>query len=90
MSFFPFRGVMKPTTNILSSPSWYKSPATNRITGLWPGSTQHCIEAMRSPRWEDYEYTYGSGKKTNALAWLGNGWSENQMRARHEASYIYP
>lgn len=38
--------------------SWYKNKATGEIVGLWPGSTLHCIEAMRSPRWEDYDYVY--------------------------------
>ncbi|KAF1962747.1 hypothetical protein CC80DRAFT_512091 [Byssothecium circinans] len=45
--------------------SWYKNAAkgseaqeTSEITGLWPGSCLHCIEAMRSPRWEDFEYVY--------------------------------
>ena len=38
--------------------SWYKNKGTGEVVGLWPGSTLHCIEAMRSPRWEDYEYTY--------------------------------
>ncbi|KAF2639348.1 FAD/NAD(P)-binding domain-containing protein [Massarina eburnea CBS 473.64] len=41
--------------------SWYKNAAEGtkgEITGLWPGSCLHCIEAMRSPRWEDFEYVY--------------------------------
>ncbi|KAF2865386.1 hypothetical protein BDV95DRAFT_623896 [Massariosphaeria phaeospora] len=37
--------------------SWYKNKA-GQIVGLWPGSTLHCIECMRSPRWEDFDYTY--------------------------------
>ncbi|KAF1977801.1 FAD/NAD(P)-binding domain-containing protein [Bimuria novae-zelandiae CBS 107.79] len=37
--------------------SWYKCKE-GKVVGLWPGSTLHCIEAMRSPRWEDYEYVY--------------------------------
>ncbi|KAL1606729.1 hypothetical protein SLS60_004136 [Paraconiothyrium brasiliense] len=38
--------------------SWYKSNQDGSIVGLWPGSTLHCVEAMRSPRWEDYVYVY--------------------------------
>ncbi|KAF2659355.1 FAD/NAD(P)-binding domain-containing protein [Lophiostoma macrostomum CBS 122681] len=38
--------------------SWYKNKKTGEVVGLWPGSTLHCIEVMRSPRWEDFEYTY--------------------------------
>jgi hypothetical protein len=81
--------------------SWYKNKGTGEVVGLWPGSTLHCIEAMRSPRWEDYEYTYIDelearesdklgGKRTNRLAWLGNGWSVNQLEERDLAWYLYP
>lgn len=78
--------------------SWYKNKSTGEVVGLWPGSTLHCAEAMRSPRWEDYEYVYvgeleGSAdgkKKANRLAWLGNGWSVNQTEGKHLAWYLYP
>ena len=57
---------------------------------------------MRSPRWEDFEYTYvdeydSEGnkveKRANRLAWLGNGWSSNQLEGDtgHDlAWYLYP
>lgn len=54
----------------------------NIVTGLWPGSTLHCIEALRSPRWEDYIYEYlpeENGALVNQMAWLGNGWGVKQM-----------
>jgi len=77
--------------------SWYKNRGTGEVVGLWPGSTLHCIEAMRSPRWEDFEYVYvgelegrGGEKRTNRLAWLGNGWSVNQVEGRDLAWYLYP
>jgi cation diffusion facilitator CzcD-associated flavoprotein CzcO len=86
--------------------SWYKNKGTGEVVGLWPGSTLHCMEALRSPRWEDYEYTYvdelearedeaqtnglGGKKKANRLAWLGNGWSVNQLEERDLAWYLYP
>ncbi|KAH7392708.1 hypothetical protein BKA66DRAFT_412029 [Pyrenochaeta sp. MPI-SDFR-AT-0127] len=86
--------------------SWYKNKGTGEVVGLWPGSTVHCIEAMRSPRWEDYDYTYidelegvegdglNSGKSTrkraNRLAWLGNGWSAKQLEEKDLAWYLYP
>jgi hypothetical protein len=85
--------------------SWYKNNA-GEVVGLWPGSTLHCMEAMRSPRWEDYEYTYvdelegrvdeahpnglGSKGKANRLAWLGNGRTVNQLEGRDLAWYLYP
>jgi len=57
------------------------------VTGLWPGSCIHCIEALRSPRWEDYTYTYVPEPESedkgqvNQMAWLGNGWGMNQLAA---------
>lgn len=70
--------------------SWYKDANTGRITGLWPGSTLHALEALRSPRWEDFEYEErdrcaGNG---NALSWLGNGWSLTQLGAGDPAWYL--
>lgn len=69
--------------------SWYKKEMDGAkvVTGLWPGSSLHCRETLRSPRWEDFEYTYG---EENQLAWLGNGWSVNEMEGRHLAWYLYP
>jgi len=78
--------------------SWYKKNGQGKsgptITGLWPGSTLHCIEAMRSPRWEDYEYEYlpeENGAEINQMAWLGNGAAAAQMRdsVRPEALCFY-
>lgn len=76
--------------------SWYRSEKEGRITGLWPGSTNHCIEALRSPRWEDFEYEYvgegeGEGKEeVNRMAWLGDGWSQKQRDGVDLAFYLYP
>lgn len=65
--------------------SWYRKG--DKVTGLWPGSTLHCIEALRSPRWEDFEYEY---HENNQLAWLGNGWCANQLEKKDLAWYLYP
>lgn len=66
--------------------SWYKKDGRGRsgskVTGLWPGSTLHCIEALRSPRWEDWEYEYlpeEGGRSSNLMGWLGNGWGLRQL-----------
>jgi hypothetical protein len=61
--------------------SWYRSDGGtgDRICGLWPGSTLHALEALRSPRWEDYVYeSVDDAAKKNGLRWLGNGWSTTQ------------
>jgi len=70
--------------------SWYRKG--DKVTGLWPGSTLHCIEALRSPRWEDYEYEYlsESGSEENQLSWLGNGWTLNELEHRDLAWYFQP
>ncbi|KAI0470961.1 flavin-binding monooxygenase [Xylariaceae sp. FL0804] len=68
--------------------SWYKSSDGGVVTGLWPGSTLHAVEALRAPRWEDYEFESidddegGKGKNNNnLLRWLGNGFSVTHARA---------
>lgn len=55
--------------------SWYRSDqgSSSRVTGLWPGSPLHFMEAMRAPRWEDFDY---ESKDENRLRWFGNGWSQ--------------
>lgn len=57
--------------------SWYKSDdgRGDRIIGLWPGSCLHAVEALRAPRWEDFDWESRDGSGANALRWLGNGWS---------------
>ncbi|KAI1151262.1 flavin-binding monooxygenase [Nemania diffusa] len=60
--------------------SWYKSDGGkgDRIIGLWPGSCLHAVEALRAPRWEDFDWESRDG---NMLRWLGNGWSVTHTKA---------
>lgn len=62
--------------------SWYRTQggAGDWICGLWPGSTVHALEVLRSPRWEDFDYqsVAGGSPTPNLLSWLGNGRSETQ------------
>lgn len=69
--------------------SWYRSDGGkgDRITGLWPGSTLHCLETLRAPRWEDFEF---ESKDENRLRWLGNGWSVTQLEGGDPAWYLEP
>lgn len=72
--------------------SWYRSQGGegDRIIGLWPGSTLHALEALRSPRWEDFMYEYVDEQSAaNPLRWLGNGWSETQKNG-DPSWYINP
>lgn len=69
--------------------TWYRK--NNRIIGLWPGSTLHAVESLRSPRWEDFEYDYGENANDGRLLrWLGNGWSELQLNGGDLSFYIEP
>jgi hypothetical protein len=70
--------------------SWYRSEGGkgNRITGLWPGSCLHCLETLRAPRWEDFDF---ESKDENRLRWLGNGWSVTQLEGGGDpAWYLEP
>ncbi|KAK0723436.1 hypothetical protein B0T26DRAFT_675006 [Lasiosphaeria miniovina] len=59
--------------NALLMPSieaWCKGgTVTGRIAGPWPGSFNHFLESVRSPRFQDFEFTYRS---KNHFAYLGN------------------
>ncbi|KAH7108808.1 hypothetical protein EDB81DRAFT_430747 [Dactylonectria macrodidyma] len=77
----------KDTVYLDDCSSWYKSNSGRggRVTGVWPGSALHAMETLRSPRWEDFDYTYSgdkAGVETNRLAWLGDGWSVAQVDPR--------
>ncbi|KAI1181161.1 flavin-binding monooxygenase [Nemania sp. FL0916] len=67
--------------------SWYKSDGGrgDRIIGLWPGSCLHAIEALRAPRWEDFEWESRDGAGSNMLRWLGNGWSVTHCKVEEDA-----
>lgn len=70
--------------------SWYRSEGGqgNWIIGLWPGSTLHALDALRSPRWEDFVYE-SADPTGNGLRWLGNGWSITQTQG-DQSWYINP
>lgn len=85
----------KRTVFVDNCNSWYRFNGDgDRISGLWPGSTLHALEAAASPRWEDYEYVYHGerrgGDERNRLLWFGNGWSELQINGGETAYYIDP
>ena len=83
------REYFKKTVYMDECNSWYRSEGGkgDRITGLWPGSTLHCLETLRAPRWEDYEW---ESKDVNRLRWLGNGWSITQLGEGDPAWYLEP
>jgi hypothetical protein len=58
-------------------PNWGQSSIT------WPGSTLHYLEAMREPRFEDYEFEYSG----NRFAWMGNGLSQTEWDPTADLAY---
>ncbi|KAL3462618.1 hypothetical protein BJX64DRAFT_276962 [Aspergillus heterothallicus] len=63
--------------------SWYKADVDGPVTGLWPGSTLHYIEAMSEVRMDDWEVEY----KGNRFAWLGNGYSQTEIDETADWAY---
>ena len=63
--------------------SWYKNPATGKITALWPGSTLHYMETLASPRYDDYEVNY-CGRR---FSYLGMGFSQTEMNPNIDPTY---
>jgi len=67
--------------------SWYKAGSVHgKVAALWPGSTLHYLEALREPKWEDWNITYPSG--LNRWAYLGNGHSSAEKRNGDLSHYI--
>ncbi|KAI0346537.1 flavin-binding monooxygenase [Trametopsis cervina] len=74
-----------------SVPTWYKvGKADGRVVAIWPGSSPHCMRALRHPRWEDFNY--GRIDQTeNCLYWLGDGMSYAEKTLTGDrAWYINP
>lgn len=55
--------------------SWYKNNETGRVNAVYPGSSLHYCEMIKTPRWEDYEIEYlpGSPGVKNMWAFMGMG-----------------
>lgn len=68
--------------------SWYRSEGGkgDRIIGLWPGSTLHALESLRSPRWEDFDWE-SLDDRGNKMSWLGNGWSITHMKGSSKSGF---
>lgn len=69
--------------------SWYKTQGGtgDRISALWPGSLLHQMEAIRAPRWEDFDF---ETKERNRLRWFGNGFSQCLTGGGDPSYYLNP
>jgi hypothetical protein len=66
--------------------SWYKNGTIDGpVSGPWCGSTLHFLEAIGSPRFEDYDVVYRS---KNRWTFLGNGKSEVEGRRSDLSWYL--
>ncbi|KAF5707179.1 monooxygenase [Fusarium mundagurra] len=82
----------KKTVYMDDCKSWYKIGGGHgdKISALWPGSVMHALEALRVPRWEDFEF---EEMHENRLRWLGNGWSMCIMEEEEQGDpswYVNP
>jgi hydroxyversicolorone monooxygenase len=64
--------------------SWYKNNETGRVNAIWPGSSLHFCELVRSPRWEDFEIKYQNSE--NMWEFLGLGFVKNQLESEGDLS----
>ncbi|KAJ9612026.1 hypothetical protein H2200_003621 [Cladophialophora chaetospira] len=64
---------VKHTVWVEECRSWYKNNETGRVNAVWPGSSLHYVEAIRVPRYEDFDIEYLGPAKKNMWAFLGMG-----------------
>ena len=57
--------------------SWYKNNETGRVNSVWPGSSLHYVESIKTPRYEHYDVRYRDQK--NLWSFLGLGLTRNQV-----------
>lgn len=68
--------------------SWYKDNETGRVNAVWPGSSLHYIEAIRQPRYEDFEITYLGPGQRNRWAYLGMGTTRAYVEKGDMSPYL--
>ncbi|KAI1613103.1 hypothetical protein EDD36DRAFT_488132 [Exophiala viscosa] len=69
--------------------SWFKrNNEDGRIVGLWPGSSVHAQEALKSPRFEDFLFVQRPETQQNILTWLGNGMTTAQENDEKTTGYL--
>lgn len=56
--------------------------------GLWPGSSVHAQEALKSPRFEDFLFVQRPETERNIMTWLGNGMTTAQENDEKTTGYL--
>jgi hypothetical protein len=68
--------------------SWYKNNETGRVNAVWPGSSLHYMEAISSPRYEDFDITYLGASEKNRWAFLGMGTTRSLVEKGDVSPYL--
>ncbi|KAL3464645.1 putative dimethylaniline monooxygenase [Aspergillus heterothallicus] len=70
-----------------SSPcrSWFKGGTIDGPIMMWPGSRLHFFEALKEPRYEDYEWEY---QHNNRFSYFGNGFSQREIDGDNITWYV--
>lgn len=78
------RQFMEKTVWVDGCRSGHKNHTSDRLPTLWPGSTLHCLEALRELRADDWDIRY----EGNRFAWLGNGFSQAEFDPTCDLGYM--
>ena len=62
--------------------SWYKRGTVDGpVVAIYGGTTFHFMEALKNPRWEDFEMDTTAIAKANRFAYLGDGFTQREKKA---------
>jgi hypothetical protein len=78
--------LLKRTAWSTACSSWFKNGRRHGpVTAIWPGSRLHWFEALKEPRWEDFDVTYAG----NRFGYLGNGYTGAELDPRGDAVWYF-
>ncbi|KAF2653673.1 FAD/NAD(P)-binding domain-containing protein [Lophiostoma macrostomum CBS 122681] len=63
--------------------SWYKRGTVDGpVVAIYGGTSFHFMEAIKNPRWEDFNLERLEEAKSNRFAYLGNGYSRREAKSQ--------
>ncbi|KAI2467497.1 cyclohexanone monooxygenase [Annulohypoxylon bovei var. microspora] len=66
--------------------SWFKNGTVDGpVVAIWPGSRLNWFEALREPRYEDFNYKYATG---NRFQYFGNGFTQREIEGSDLTWYL--
>jgi cation diffusion facilitator CzcD-associated flavoprotein CzcO len=61
--------------------SWYKRGTVDGpVVAIYGGTSFHFMEAIKNPRWEDFDIERTKEAKSNRFAYLGDGFSQREAK----------